>query len=195
MIGNDIVDLRCAKSESNWQRAGFLDKVFDDHEINVIRTSSNPNALVWRLWTMKESTYKANFRRSSKRFFNPKRISCTLLDHQRGSVTIDSYRYKTMTETNSNYIHTVALSDTISAIDSSCFSLKEASYSVQHRETYNELTEKLAADLGLTKSAIQIKKDPFGIPMVYVENQLLKRYITMTHHGHYAAIALTNHDI
>ena len=32
MIGNDIVDLKQAAKDSNWQRPRFLDKVFTKHE-------------------------------------------------------------------------------------------------------------------------------------------------------------------
>ena len=42
MIGNDIVDLNLAKTESNWQRKGFLEKQFTDSEINEILNSENP---------------------------------------------------------------------------------------------------------------------------------------------------------
>ena len=82
MIGNDIVDLQCAKNESDWHRAGFLDKVFDENEKNYLRNASDPNTLVWRMWTMKESAYKAKVQHSSKRFFNPKRISWSKLEKE-----------------------------------------------------------------------------------------------------------------
>ena len=195
MIGNDIVDLQCAKNESDWHRAGFLDKVFDENEKNYLRNASDPNTLVWRMWTMKESAYKANVRRSSKRFFNPKRISCTLLDPRTGSVSIGAMKYLTLTETNSKYIYTVALAHSTTEVESSCFSLKEDTYSGQHRETYETLIKKLAIELGLAKNSIHIKKDRAGIPLVYVKNQLLKRHLTMTHHGHFAAFALTNYAL
>ena len=32
MIGNDIIDLALAKKENNWQRKGFLDKLFTPKE-------------------------------------------------------------------------------------------------------------------------------------------------------------------
>ena len=32
MIGNDIIDLDVAKTESNWKRKGFLDKIFTANE-------------------------------------------------------------------------------------------------------------------------------------------------------------------
>ena len=37
-IGNDIVDLNLAKTESNWQRKGFLEKQFTQKEQEEILT-------------------------------------------------------------------------------------------------------------------------------------------------------------
>ena len=37
MIGNDVVDLELAKKESNWQRRGFLSKIFTKNEQRLIR--------------------------------------------------------------------------------------------------------------------------------------------------------------
>ena len=39
MIGNDIVDLDLARTQSNWQRKGFLDKIFTKKEKNSQRRS------------------------------------------------------------------------------------------------------------------------------------------------------------
>ena len=38
MIGNDIVDLKLAKNQSNWQRKGFLEKQFTEEEQKTILT-------------------------------------------------------------------------------------------------------------------------------------------------------------
>ncbi len=42
MIGNDLIDIQLAKSQSNWQRKGFLEKQFADTEIVEILSSENP---------------------------------------------------------------------------------------------------------------------------------------------------------
>ena len=36
MIGNDVVDLQLAKTQSNWQRKGFLEKQFTEFEIYYV---------------------------------------------------------------------------------------------------------------------------------------------------------------
>ena len=42
MVGNDIVDLKRAALESNWQRKGFLNKVFTPSEKQYIQDAENP---------------------------------------------------------------------------------------------------------------------------------------------------------
>ena len=39
MIGNDIIDLSLAETESNWQRKGFLEKQFTAKEQAIIDTA------------------------------------------------------------------------------------------------------------------------------------------------------------
>mgnify|MGYP003652628921 CR=1 FL=1 len=68
MIGNDVVDLNLAKTESNWQRKGFLEKQFTQFEINEILSSANPFVKVWLFWSMKEAAYKCYVQEEQKRF-------------------------------------------------------------------------------------------------------------------------------
>ncbi len=63
MIGNDVVDLALAKVESNWQRKGYLDKLFTTKEQNLIFCSENPTIMVWILWSRKEAVYKIHANR------------------------------------------------------------------------------------------------------------------------------------
>ena len=38
MIGNDVVDLATAKNENNWRRKGYLEKLFTEEEIAIIKS-------------------------------------------------------------------------------------------------------------------------------------------------------------
>jgi phosphopantetheinyl transferase (holo-ACP synthase) len=71
MIGNDIVDLALARKESNWQRKGFLDKIFTKKEQLQIVTAQNPETMVWNLWSRKEAVYKIYNRETGIRAFIP----------------------------------------------------------------------------------------------------------------------------
>ena len=59
MIGNDVIDLKAAKKESNWRRKGFLQKLFTETEQDYILHSENPFLSVWLFWSMKEAFFKA----------------------------------------------------------------------------------------------------------------------------------------
>ena len=71
MIGNDVVDIQLAKIESNWQRKGYLDKIFTENEQIYISNSLEPDIAVWNLWTRKEAAYKIWNTQTGLRKFNP----------------------------------------------------------------------------------------------------------------------------
>jgi phosphopantetheinyl transferase (holo-ACP synthase) len=105
MIGNDIVDLNLARKESNWQRKGFLDKIFTENEQVIINKSINPEHTVWELWSRKEAVYKIYNRQTQNRFFNPKKIECI----NNNQVKMFGQIYFTRTQTTSNYIYSEAV--------------------------------------------------------------------------------------
>lgn len=80
MIGNDVVDLATAKIESNWKRKGFLSKQFTTYEQILIQKASNQDEMVWMLWSLKESTYKAYQRINYNRGFYPIKIEIQSLE-------------------------------------------------------------------------------------------------------------------
>ena len=86
MIGNDIIDLSLAKTESNWQRKGFLKKLFSNDEQQLILEASNSFEMVWRLWSMKEAAYKIYTQQHIVRFFAPKKFECKLRSAKEGVV-------------------------------------------------------------------------------------------------------------
>ncbi len=104
MIGNDIVDLALAKQESNWQRKGFLDKLFTAKEQILILNSSNPELMVWNLWSRKEAAYKIYNRMSGKRVFNPIQFEC-----EADTVVFGDDIFYTQTKITSDYVYTIAL--------------------------------------------------------------------------------------
>ncbi len=113
MIGNDIVDLVLASTQSNWRRKGYLDKIFTKEEQMLIVAAVNADEMVWRLWSMKESAYKIHNRETGIRKFAPTGLCCKLLNPDpaiTGSVTINQVIYFTKTEFSPDYVHTVASS-------------------------------------------------------------------------------------
>ena len=109
MIGNDVVDLKLAKIESNWKRKAYLDKIFTDVEQNFILKSNAEDQTVWNLWSRKEAVYKILIQQGYKKGFYPKKIEC--LDEQvsAGKVQFNSKLYYTNTSISDDYIHSVAV--------------------------------------------------------------------------------------
>lgn len=108
MIGNDVIDLARAASESDWRRKGFLEKLFCESEIQLIRSSENSEISVWSLWSRKEAAYKIFNRQTQIRAFNPLYFECSGL----GESTQVWYGRNTAfckTEITANLVHTVAV--------------------------------------------------------------------------------------
>ena len=94
MIGNDIIDLKKAKVESNWKREGFLSKIFTNDEQDSIHNSVDPFLQVWRLWSMKESVYKVFIQKGGKPALNPSKIDCKIINDKVGYAVMGDKRYQ-----------------------------------------------------------------------------------------------------
>ena len=103
MIGNDIIDLKLAKKESNYRRAGFLDKQFSSSEQALIQSTSNTFHLIWRLWSMKEAAYKVYTQQNENRFFAPKKFDCKISSGLNGFVYFDNKLFYTSTNINDKF--------------------------------------------------------------------------------------------
>ncbi|TKC09137.1 4'-phosphopantetheinyl transferase family protein [Pedobacter frigoris] len=112
MIGNDIVDLDRAARDSNWQRKGYLNKLFTASEQYLIASAPDASIMVWLLWSMKESAYKINSRKTGLRSFAPVKLICDSIiinEHNAtGSVSYEGEWYYTRSEFNDAYVHTIA---------------------------------------------------------------------------------------
>jgi phosphopantetheine--protein transferase-like protein len=111
VIGNDIVDLDLALQESNWRRNRFLEKVFSSKERQLILNSKNQDHMVWNLWSRKEACYKIYNRLTGIRGFFPLRLECDYFDEHTGTISIDDFVFYTQTETTTNYVYSVAVSE------------------------------------------------------------------------------------
>ena len=107
MIGNDIVDLALAQKESNWQRKGFLYKIFTLQEQLDIHSSENQNTMVWSLWSRKEAAYKVYNRQTGIRKYNPIQFECFASEN--GKVVFENQVYYTRTEISSEFIYSEAV--------------------------------------------------------------------------------------
>ena len=162
MIGNDIVDLALAKKQSNWQRKGFVDKIFTTKEKLLIQLADTPEIMVWSLWSRKEAVYKIFNRCTNIRAFNPLQFECfetKLVDGQHlGKVICKSITYFTKTEINTEWISTIAVSI--------------------EKDFLNVYQLKRAATIGRKR----------GMPFIYDERNLTIKPISISNHGRFERI-------
>ena len=109
MIGNDVVDLVLATQQSNWQRRSYLDKVFTTSEQEFIRTATNPDEMVWSLWSRKEAVYKIIRQKGGKLAYYPKAIGCLDAYSTNGKVQYEQAVFFTQTLINECLLHTLAV--------------------------------------------------------------------------------------
>ncbi|WP_108869138.1 4'-phosphopantetheinyl transferase superfamily protein [Aquimarina aquimarini] len=173
MIGNDIVDFQVATQQSNWQRRGWLQKIYTGVEQHYILTSENPETLIWKFWSMKEATYKAHQRRFgfSPRY-NPKSFECTL----KNKVNVDSEQYDLNVQVFKYYVHSIAFTSKVS--------YTTAVYK-NEREIYTKIKEKIAEEFDI--STVSIVKDKNRIPVICINKENTTIPVSLTHHGDYTA--------
>ena len=192
MIGNDIVDLAQAAQDSNWQRRGFLAKLFTNSEQTLIHAAAQPSQLVWLLWSLKESAYKARFRETHQRTFAPKRISCHLdnLTETAAQATVTHERvYRATALINPQYIASVAwLPATTQHPAHKSFMLPGVRYEQQHQAVRQELINHIASKLGMVPDSVRVCKNSFGIPFLPTGSQQIP--LSLSHHGQYGSFAI-----
>ena len=178
MIGNDIIDLSLAKTQSNLQRKGFLEKLFSSNEQQLILNAPNSFEMVWRLWSMKEAAYKIYTQQHSIRFFAPKKFECKLTQEFHGKICFKEQNFYSSSIINKDYIFTIA-------------NLKneERSYSeIMSPDQINRKIKNKLNDLtGLNISAIEQKKSRNGAPSYHYKKTLLTSSCSISHHGKYGA--------
>lgn len=158
MIGNDVVDLALAQKESNWKRKGFLDKIFTASEQNLILHATNQEQMVWMLWSLKESTYKAYTRVAFKRGFYPIQIEIKSIkainEEYFSKISLFSQHFKGKTNIHKNRIASVVIDAKLE------FKNVEEEY------------EK------------EIIKDKKGLPICKISND----FVSISHHGDFKKI-------
>lgn len=191
MIGNDLVDLKLAAKQSNWQRKGFLDKLFMPKEQEYILNSDNPFETVWLLWSLKESAYKAYLQTHNERFFAPKKLACHLISKNKGTVLINNTLFFTESEIGEAFIYTVAFTkNQHKNFFSDCFKFEHLEFKNQQSQTYQKVLAAFANKLKLPVKQLKIKKNNQGVPRLFQDEMLLKNSFSLTHHGEFGAFCI-----
>ncbi|MBS7231641.1 4-phosphopantetheinyl transferase family protein [Flavobacterium psychroterrae] len=113
MIGNDVIDIIQSRKESNWQRKGYLQKIFTSQEQLLISNAPDPEIMVWLLWSMKEAAYKIYNRQTKIRAYIPQKLICSIIslnhDYSSGTVNCAENSYYTKTFIAPETLHTIAV--------------------------------------------------------------------------------------
>ncbi|WP_439131545.1 4'-phosphopantetheinyl transferase family protein [Polaribacter sp.] len=181
-IGNDVVDLNLAKTQSNWQRRGFLEKLFTKEEQKEILYAKNSFLKVWLFWSMKEAAYKCYTQQFQERFFSPLKFSCKTEKISSGIVTIGLRKYHVKYIITNNYIHSVAQERLSNIMVENLFLIankKHLSKIINHKILFH------------FDDDVQLKKNTIGIPLLYHNNKVLPISISISHHGKYGAFVFS----
>ncbi len=190
MVGNDIVDLNAALSNSRWEEQRFLDKLFTTHEQEFIFKSNSRFYSIWYLWSMKESVYKIVSRMQKLQQFNPKKYHC-IMDSQTGnSVQFEKQYFQTDTLSFDGFIYTSAF-----LIGDGFFTkwicLSSDDRNIQHLEMKSACIKAFGKFKGIPENSIEIINNYKGIPQIYVDNILQNNCLSITHHGHYGGFSIS----
>ena len=181
MIGNDIIDLSIAKTESNWQRRGFLEKQFTENEQHFILEAPNPFVLVWKFWSMKEAAYKVYAQQNEVRFFAPKKFACLLISEKEGLVNFKNQIFFTSSIISRDYIFTLASTEK---------STKAYSKFVIPQFIDRMIKIKLEDVTAFSAKEIKQKKTKNKAPLYYYKNILLTKSCSISHHGSFGVFSL-----
>ena len=188
MIGNDIVDLNLAKTQSNWRRQGYLQKIFTEEECQQIMNSKNRDKMLWLFWSMKEAAYKAWQRKNNlPPKFNPRSLECSLhsinSENATGKVIIEGEPYYTESSFSKNFIHSHTTCREDEKIIWKILSSEE--------DLKQSLLTELSAIEGPFSKPPELKKTRNFIPQIFIDGKELSCNFSLSHHGGFSGFALS----
>lgn len=170
MIGNDIVDLAKAKAESKLFRSRYLAKICAPSEIEAILNSSDSFVSFWRIWTMKESAYKAFQRQLNfQPVFNPFAFVCELESSVLGKVIYKNSCVLIKTLREQNFIY----SEVNDSSPTQTFFGCTADFLSRIKSEYN------------LNAIPEVIKNEIGVPDLNLDSG--KLCFSKTHHGDFQA--------
>lgn len=188
MIGNDIIDLKYTRVQTDWTRMGFLTKVFSKQEQSIIHQSDNQFATVWRLWSMKESAYKVHMRSSQKRSFYPSKIYCAIEDEKYGRVEYENDTYIIKTEIQKEYIFSNTVHSELKQPMNHIYNIKASN--INMHDYSDTILDQISLDLKCTRERLTLKRCQLGIPYLYNKEIKLDIDLSITHHGDFIGFSV-----
>lgn len=181
MIGNDLIEIEKAFSNSRLHNFRFRKKVFTASEEKIIDSSENRELTFWILWSMKEAAYKVHQRLTKAApKLNPFAFECSISsDYNSGTVKIGECHYFVKIRISEKHIHTVATADK---------NLTFLHKFYQVGQDYKKLfSEYISEELKLSEP-VSVTKDKSRIPSFQNKNSKEKMPLSISHDGKYAAL-------
>lgn len=190
LFGNDIIDLTLAE-KSLALRERFLKKAFCSSERDLILSSKDSTGVLWLLWSMKESAYKAHVRMTLEPKLNPICFVCQLSGEGRGRVLIDSSEYHTQSFREPRFIHTIAFSTYDEPMGLKSVVVRGNSHDTIRQRLLREVKRCYSVEKKVGFESVEFKKDHNGFPAVKVSGSAAGEHpCSISHHGSYGAYAI-----
>lgn len=164
MIGNDVVDLELARTESNWKRKGFLQKLFTQSEQALILQHHDPEIMVWILWSMKEGAYKIHNRQTGLRAFIPHKLECSISINTEsnilGRVVFATFECDTVTTIEDGIVNTIATTNGCSAAEIQLSDVNKDSSGLPYVVRSGKICSASVSHHGRAVKAVTLNKRP-----------------------------------
>ncbi|WCL50185.1 4'-phosphopantetheinyl transferase family protein [Leptospira sp. GIMC2001] len=190
LIGNDIVDLKDVDAYPAMESSNYLNRVFRPIEQLQIKNSANPRKLLWMIWTLKESGFKAWKRQNPKMIFSPISIHVDIekkkiSHHQYGKLKFEIddgdddwiavYVFNSNLEKRSTLLHWIG----------EVSKLSEGFHLNSSVAVRTLVSQRLGAFLNLPPESIEVTKElP---PMVKESKTGSIQPVSLSHHGRYVS--------
>lgn len=171
MLGNDVVDLKLAKHQIRWNTKAFQQKIL--HPIEIEKHKNTPLNFIdfWKIWTLKESAYKAHQRKynlSPK--INPFHFIVEFLSANRSKVIFEEDKYEMITHIDKNLIYSYSKGSNFHSVQNFNIEAKNSRFQKHLKRSQLDL---------------KIRKNENEIPFMVSDNK--SKPISITHHGKYFA--------
>ena len=190
-VGNDIVDLAVAPKLEGRRGKRWIEKVCSLEEQFCFVPENIHQKTVWRLWSMKESAYKAHKQLEPDSVFSPHQTLCIMTNLKDGLVMIDGRTYVTRTITSEDFVYTTASSDQETPPITRAFKLASSYNKDQGLEVRAAALSDAAEQLHVPLSELNIHKDEAHVPRLNFGKDKHSMMISFTHHCDYAGYALS----
>lgn len=181
-IGNDLIDLVETRMQAHHPR--FARRILSDLEWNRFHELQCCEVFLWKAWSAKEAVYKLIKQQQPQFKFSPKTIE---LDDQLNIASFSSVSFKVdfILSDDLIYCYTVPLNNDVYHY------LEQLPENIPQSVSIRSFAiNKISEIFDWNKKLIEIRKDEFNIPKVFLDAKKTSLGISFTHHGRFMGISI-----